>query len=364
MSGNEDFLRELKELTYTEYETAKSKARKSVIRLIGEKPTREKFKKDMGSIFGPMDIFSLIVFLAAFLVSSFHIMEIMGEMANDIYSFGVITEVVNGEEITRGHEGGFYIDRHTYILAHQLGYLVLAEASMLLFMVMWRLETIDKDRSFKLSIFGWSLSIPLKKFFSVYFLLAFIAMAFIFWANTSSGLELLTSLMPPVFTIGIGLNIEKLVTTWMIRKEKISQLFEKAYSHWEKYNDNPEEHPEFNRLFSLSIWDLLQRKNKWAQDAKGYQKIAAVHREMERDEWSDLAAVDSIKEETSDHEMGKEDVFYSLVVKATSGVVSHKGYVANIDELFWEKDGKKMGPYTTKPFMLMGIRHSLKVSSK
>lgn len=260
-------LQNLKPLSIDQYEQARARAVDRVKARIGERPTREQFKRELGSLWTVLDGLALIVFVAALAVSSAHIITHMGILAGQSY-----------QEST---SAGIVLSRGDYTIIHQLAMILLAEASMLLFMVMHGMNAPARaGRS------PWlrPLSLPL--------VLALIAATFVFVANWQSGIGLLESIMPPVFTVGIGLHLERLIVAGMSRRDEVDQRYLAALAVYEHATDDPTKHPDFMPMMRQEIWQKLvslQANRDW-RDAPTPIKHAAVRREMERDSWAHEAA--------------------------------------------------------------------------
>lgn len=163
------------------------------------------------------------------------------------------------------YSAGTVIERDFYIAAHQWATVPLAEASMLLFLVM-----------FAMSGRGW------RKW--VFFTLAFVATAFVLVANAGAGLGL-ESLLAPVFTIGVGLHLEGLIVRQLERRSDVNTRYLAALSTWEAASQDATKHPDYVPILKQEVWARLiaLSTNKPFSDATAALKHAAVRREMERD---------------------------------------------------------------------------------
>ncbi|MBK8028221.1 MAG: hypothetical protein IPK17_01660 [Chloroflexi bacterium] len=118
--------------------------------------------------------------------------------------------------------------------------------------------------------------------------LALIAATFVFVANWQSGIGLLESIMPPVFTVGIGLHLERLIVAGLRRRDDIDQRYLTALEVYERATEDPTKHPEFSALLRQEVWArliALPTNREW-KEAPAAVKHAAVRREMERDPWA------------------------------------------------------------------------------
>jgi hypothetical protein len=163
-------LDELKPLTSTQYDDARAKALQRVSARIGEKPKRADFHRELGSLFTLLDGLMLAVFFPAFIVSSIHIIQHMGALANASYS------------TIATYTAGTVIGRDFYIAAHQWATVPLAEASMLLFLVMFAMSKRGDWRRL------------------AFLVLAAVATVFVIVANAGAGLGLESLLAPSLLS--------------------------------------------------------------------------------------------------------------------------------------------------------------------
>lgn len=372
--GVREFVQRLRPLNLNQYDDAKATVLERVNKLIGDKPTRDSLKRDQGVLFTPLDILAVVVFFAAFLVSSVHIIHRMGEMANKNFaaqSANVLTYGLN-------------IDGNVYTLAHQLGFIFLAEASMLLFMVTWRMQI--KREKIEGRVF-WNL-IP-RQIFSVYLALALVAMAFVLIANAASGLNFLEALMPPVFTIGLGFHVEHLIVELLERRDDLNSRLVKAMNTWDQANEDPTTHPEYRKLLMRELWEKLSKlaANRELADVPAQYKLAAVHREMERDVWTDVAVVTETKVASVAQQLGVTvEVAENLVLnegglmqlaemvkEAPEGLIGESAIIttpagsANLELMTWTdagQGGREYGPYTRRSMMAAAIRSVAKTNTR
>jgi len=260
----------IKALTTDQYEQAREKAIERVKSRIGQRPKRDDFKRELGSVFTALDYLAIVVFVAALVISSAHIITHMGLLASNSYSAEA--------------SAGIVLSLTTYTIAHQLAMIFLAEASMLLFMVLHGMTSGQRAGRGQ-----WT------RWFSIPLLLSGIAGVFVFVANWQSGIGLLESLMPPMFTIGIGFRLESLIVETLRRRTQIDHRYLAALEIFEHATEDPTRHPDFVPFFRQAIWEKLISlpTNKDWRDAPRGVKAAAVHREMERDNWAyDVAPVE------------------------------------------------------------------------
>ncbi len=256
-------LQNLKGLTLDQYEQARAKAVERVKARIGDRPSRKQFQRELGSLWTVLDGLALIVFVAALVVSSAHIITHMGALSDTSYAVST--------------NAGIILSEQDYTVIHQLAMIALAEASMLLFMVMHGMNASSRAARGGL----WKhLSLPL--------VLALIAAVFVFVANWQSEIGLLESIMPPVFTVGIGLHLERLIVAGLRRREDLDRRYLAALDVYERSIEDPEKHPDFVALLRQEVWARLISlpSNRDWKEAPAAVRHAAVRREMERDTWA------------------------------------------------------------------------------
>lgn len=364
----EEYLTLLKPLTLNQYDDAKAATLARVTKLIGDKPTRKKLQRDQGSLFTPLDLLALVVFVAALLVSSIHIITLMGELATTTY-------VAQGLTVL-----GIHLDGNLYAVLHQLGFIFLAEASMLLFMVTWRMQVRD--------VVGVWFKIP-RKLFSVYLLLALLAMSFVLSANLKSGLSLLEAIMPPIFTIGLGLHMEHLIVELIDRRQQLTDRLQEKLAIWEEASEDPSTHPEYRQLLVRELWEKLAKLavNRDLADVPGRLKLSAVHRELERDAWT-VEAMSTERQITEyqrqlgvpvavaeDLVLNEGDLFglADLVQNSTlenvgdQATISTPAGSANLETMTWRdagQNGREYGPYTNRARMASAIRSVARTNTR
>ena len=204
-------------------------------------------------------------------------------------------------------------------------------------------------------------------------LLALLAVAFILKVNLESGLPQLESVLPPAFTIGLGLHLEHIAASLIARGRRLTERLEEAYKAWELATKTPELHPDYEIEEIKAIWDQLARKNKTLVDSmSGNDKLRWVRKEQERDlvfkeevQKEKVVAVkqkaEEVKAETKKKSKNLKQDFYDLVQGSDSGKVELGTLSANLENLSWhdaEKD-KDYGPYKSKGAMLGSIKLSM-----
>lgn len=259
-------LNDMKQLSIDQYERARSRALERVKARIGERPTREQFKRELGAIATPLDWIALLVFVAALAISSLHIIHYMGE--NAAYS--------------PGQQSGIIIDNGTWAVVHQVGAILLAESAAILFMTAHSMSAPARASR------HWSI-----RWISIPLLLALTAAVFVFVANLSSGVGLLIGIMPPLFTLGIAVRLEAIIVEVIRRREQVNTMYLDALDVFEQASADPQLHPQFKQFVKQELWAALiaLKANEPFRDAPSGFRAAAVARELQRDEWMDAAPV-------------------------------------------------------------------------
>lgn len=250
-------LNDLKPLTIAQADECRARALERVSKRIGDKPSRNQFKRDLGRLWSVLDILALVVFIPALAVSSIHIISHMGHLAEASYL------------ATAQASAGTVISRDLFVAVHQWALIPLAEGSMILFLVMF-----GQSRE------GWRRA--------VYFALALLAGVFVLVANWQSGIGLLESLLAPAFTIGIGLKLEHLIVQSLKRKREIDEKYLAAVAVYESASQDATQHPDYAPLLKQELWQQLIKPKAAAPfvEAPAGFKYLAVKRELDKDGWA------------------------------------------------------------------------------
>lgn len=257
-------LPDMKPLTLDQYDRAKQAALARVKKRIGNKPTRKQFQRELSPLWTILDVLALVVFIPALIISSIHILNHMGGMADNALR-EALGETIVSPEIFR--------------LAHQWLMIPLAEGSLILFLVMFGLV---RD--------GW------RRW--VYVALAGLALVFILVANINSGLAGFESLLAPAFTIGIGLKLEHLIGQSLKRRKEVDEKYFKALEVYEAASQDATKHPDYQAVLMQEVWAALTKlkANQVYADAPTPFKHGAVRREMQRDQWAYAGEVQAVEE--------------------------------------------------------------------
>jgi hypothetical protein len=247
----------LKPLTTDQYDKCREAALRRVQTRIGSRPERAHFQRELGSLWTVLDAIALIVFAAALAISSIHIIVHMGSLASASYA-----------NLSQSAQGTF-IGADLYAAVHQWGAIAMSEGSMILFAVLFGLTRKTWRR--------W-----------VFFTLALIAAVFVIVANWQSGVGALESIMPAIFTLGLGLNLERLIVASMKRREEVTARYLAAMAIWETASQDATKHPDYAPMLRQEIWQKLTslKANQEYIDAPPNVKMQAVDRELARDLWA------------------------------------------------------------------------------
>lgn len=250
-------LADLKELTTSQLDMARTAALARVAGRIGDKPVRKSYRREYGPLWTALDLLALVIFAAALAISSVHILAYSGHEA-----------AASFDRVQQQPMLGLPLDAALYGLVHQLGFILLAEAAMLLFFVLYRTRH------------GFERWLSLA--------LAVAAMAFVVVANLASGLNVFLALLAPAFTIGIGFRLEALIAENLRRNREIDQRYRAALDVWETASQDATRHPDYRPLLAQEIWQKLAglKANAPFVDAPAGFKRAAVHRELAKESWA------------------------------------------------------------------------------
>lgn len=273
-------IHELKPLTLQQYETVKRQVVDIIRHKIGDKPKRDDFKRDYGSLLDIRSGFVFVVFLSALVVSSIHILDYVAlsttaPLPDNEMSISLTTNI------------GFHLDKDTKMKLQQIGFIVLSEFSMLLFMVFWQTER--KTRPFvdsaNLSKFQKTTAfIDNNKFL----FLALLSMVYVVIANWNTVSNKIMAIMPPASTIAIGFYIESIISELLVRRREIDKKYTSALDIWHKQIEDITRHPDYVYTLRGAIWTKLAslKANSDFVDAPKAFKFLAVYNEMERDNWT------------------------------------------------------------------------------
>lgn len=263
----------IRPLTTEQRARCATKARERVVSELGDKPHRSQYVNDFEPIVDILDIFAVMAFIAALIKSSMNIILHVGEYSSNIvidYQFGIIPSP------------------DVYTVLSQVGALLLAEFAMILFVVSFAATPFTRQ------VFSQQNIIKM-----TYLVMGLTAAVFVFYANLRVGSNWFESILPPFFTVGIGLRFEVLLSRFLQRRRQITAKYYPRLLEWEKATHNPETHPNYLRYYMQELLQQLSKLkgNEWIIDADPQQKRASVGRELQADQWADQAVTEQRQEE-------------------------------------------------------------------
>ena len=196
------------------------------------KPSLAQFKKHNRIESGLLILYALasVIFIVAFAVSSQHIIA----FANVVASSAHIPESTIG--LTA-------MVRASYYWIHELGLLLLAETSMLTFMVMAR---ITPSIWHKLIMYVIALS----------------SASFVIYANLQSGLVWYLSVLVPCITIGVSLIFEHYFVHSIREERRVRTAYETALTEYQYAQTDPTQHADYFAYLRQSVFEgLLECQN-------------------------------------------------------------------------------------------------------
>jgi hypothetical protein len=273
-------LHNLQALTNEQYDAAKETAKARIVKAAGAKPTLDQFEKRAGrksALERSMEVALLLIFLATAMLSTLHNLQFT---ARSVQQLSCVAE--EGSAVKCGLTVGVY----DFIVAHQIALILAAELALFVFMGMHREPYLPQVEGF------WpNVRRMVRKEMSVWRLLAAVAVSYIFMANASSitqGGNVLIAMIPPVFSIGIGLWLEKELKTRDEAKKEMNREFELRLAKWALETENPEDNSKYFTYRNQAIWQKLVslKANVFAENWPIELKRYAVSRELLREsEW-------------------------------------------------------------------------------
>lgn len=221
-------------LTVREYESAKAAADKQISDL-RVRPRRRDFVRESSSIWDLSDLFALLAFLAALLISSTHIVDHMARQTGGIVAPGA----------------GLVLSSDLVVGIHQIAFIVLAESSVILFMVLGGAVRVPSS--------GARGGAVVQRV--IFYALAVMSSVFVLVANVQSGIGILESVMPPAVTLGLGAYFErKLQITWARRRD-VDQRYRLALDQYMASGVDVREHARYWPILRQLLADRINAKN-------------------------------------------------------------------------------------------------------
>lgn len=250
-------------LTSNEYDTVKQTVSERILSRIGDKPSREQFRREYGSVWNTLDIALIIVFIGALAISTQHIFDYVSSIAGNHYLSAPFTT-------------GLRLPHFWAVSIQQIGALLMAESAMIAFFTYWRVDTHNDTSA--------------RKYTHLLLWLALASAGYVLYVNTF-GVGLWydpTSWLAPAVTIGIGVRLEQIFSELIQRTAELDQRYTSALSVWERATEDMTTHPDYNRVLYSELWHKLSTKRGNRGDYDDVPvafKKRAVERELKRDNW-------------------------------------------------------------------------------
>ena len=126
----------------------------------------------------------------------------------------------------------------TWYFVHELGLLLLAETSMIVFMVMAR---VTINRLQKAVMYGLALASAL----------------FVVWANLQSGLVWYLSILIPSITIGVSMVYEHWFVQSILEERQARTSFQTALTQWWLAQSEPSQHDDYPSFLRQAVFIAL-----------------------------------------------------------------------------------------------------------
>lgn len=348
----EEFLDRLAPLNSRQFDNVKVKVKESLLKNLGPQPDRKSVTRDMGPLLRPDDWLALIIFVAAFAVSAIHIMSLVGGVTSNL------NVSVNSNTLQ--------ISSLAFNVTHQLSFILLAEFSMILFMVRWRLSTRRRHEIYTVEgVLVMSVGQRVVDYLSIDLVLAILAVGFTLYANLESKLPLIESILPPLFTIGIGFHLEHVFVEMLHRNEVFGKMLSDKITSWELAVNNVMNSAEYKKLLIRSLWDgiISIPSNAWAMDYPPEFKWAAVNREFDKESWIENNAISVSKPTPKAIGAGTSSLAPSVLLDAVmnadenSEKITVGSHWIDMKEYKWyDADSNKIREYSSKGRMISGIK--------
>jgi len=278
-TGRTATLSDIQPLEVAQYEVMKSRAGDVLREHAGRKPHRADYEADREPVWGIWDVPAVVIMLAALLLSTAHVMTHMGKLAAETYPASAAI-------------AGDLWDMATYGRIHQYGAIALAEASVLLFVMLFKHVSLP-NRGSGFRAYAGPITLG-----ATFLVLAVMAALFVFNANLQSGTGLIESLLPPALTLGLGLYLETKLATALANREAVTRAYREALAVWQEAQRDITTHPDYRATLRKVLAEaLLQLPHNRAIPIPQDVLALAVARELYRDEiWTrsdrpDLAVI-------------------------------------------------------------------------
>ena len=217
----------IKHLNAEQFDNARLVALERVQARNGNEPTLAQFKNAKPIERGLLILYALatLIFVVAFLVSSQHVIAYANVTAGKAH-----IPVANG--------GLTAIVHVTWYFVHELGLLLLAETSMIVFMVMAR---VTSNRLQRVVMYG----------------LAVASALFVVWANLQSGLVWYLSILIPSITIGVSMVYEHWFVQSILEERQARTAFQNALTQYRLAQSEPSQHTDYPSFLRQAVFTAL-----------------------------------------------------------------------------------------------------------
>jgi hypothetical protein len=278
-------LNDVQPLTVAQYETCKDRAGAVLRQHAGRKPHRADYEADRAPLWSLWDVPAVVIMAAALLLSTAHVMTHMGKLAAETYP------------AASGIAGDVW-DLATYGRVHQYAAIALAEAAVLLFVMLFKNVSLPRRGS---GFRDYAGPVTLG---ATFLALAVMAALFVFNANLQSGTGLIESLLPPALTLGLGLYLEGKLAASLAQRDTVTMQYREALAVWTEAQRDITTHPDYRATLRKVLAEALGQLPHNQRLTMPYDVLAlAVARELYREDiWqrSDRADMTAIARLTRD----------------------------------------------------------------
>ena len=278
-------LNDVKPLDLAQYETVKTRAGKVLKDRLGDKPRRRDYDTDREPVWSLWDLPAAVIMLAALLLSTSHVMTHMGKQALETYP-------------AAGQLAGDLWDLTTYGQVHQYAALAMAEAAVLLFVMLFKHVALPRKGQ------DWRDFVGPVTLGATFLTLGVMAALFVFNANLQSGQGWLEAILPPALTLGLGLYLETKLTASLAQREAVTMAYREALAVWQQAQRDITEHADYRATLRKALAEALLAVPHNSRLAIPQDVLAlAVARELYKDDiWqrSDRAELAQIARLTRD----------------------------------------------------------------
>lgn len=288
------YLDKVRELNWAEQEEAKRIAEERLIYdEFGERPTKKSVSKREQPIWTPLSAILSLLLLVSLAVSGSHLW---------LYN-GIIVAEKMGYETPAPNETW-------WMISHQWGYIIMAEAALILFLIQWGLSRYYNNR-YEESLEKWQQlvdqyesgnisadDVPQKpsrnplavdRFSQIMFLvLAISALLLIVFANLDFfWAARMINFLPAMYTAGIGFILKSDFMIWFRRRWKVHVDYIEALDKWVESTKNIRRHERWDEYKMIAIWNVAEKNVDGITGSESPAfRLAYVEREMDKDRWA------------------------------------------------------------------------------